>query len=373
MEPTRCWRCGSAQPHTATPSPYDPCVYCGAQLYRSPVFGRVRWTAHPPPGVPLVRRPKVMKVPYGGPPRYRDRPHWGFAPSVWIPGATAGAEPVPAAPVRELRAVAVLGSSAAVMCVAAAGVESWRYVLLVRGRTEVLPAAVVRVNDAFVMAAGWAALLLAVATGIALIPALGRSVNFAAARALVRPSRSSGQRLILLLVPGWNLYGAGAVFSEVDATLRLEPPLDTPPRRPPVTRWLNRDLPEVGSRQESAAETSTRAAIETADVSEPVRRHRRPGRLVSWWWAAWVVNGLLAAVAVVRGLIPGSLQATADLVELHITLDLVGAGVAALTAAVVVNWVQLMRTRADRWPADWIIEPGPDVRQVQSAVISPSP
>jgi len=109
------------------------------------------------------------------------------------------------------------------MCLLAAGLEGWRYVLLIRGRTEVLPAGQVRLDDALVTGVGWAALLLAVAAALTLVPGLGRTADFAAARVDRQPSRTPGRRLGWLLIPGWNLYGAGVVLAEVDASLRLTP------------------------------------------------------------------------------------------------------------------------------------------------------
>ena len=350
MDTPRCWRCGSSQPYSAAPYPGSTgCVYCGAQLTPPPPpppIGRVRWTAHPPPGAPSRSR-TPGRAPYQGPPRYWERPRWGFAPSVWIPSSQPVDRALPDPPLRDLGAVAAFARATAVFGFLAAGFESWRYVLLVRGRTQVLSANEVRANDALVTASGWATLLMGVVTAISFLPALARATDFAARRAHVQPSRQPRQRLLRLLVPGWNLYGAGVVVAEVDAALRLDARSD--------------QVIRVGGEG-------------SADQPELQAVHRRPARLVTCWWAAWVLNGLIAAAVVVRDLVPGTLQSRADLVELHVVLDLTGAVVALLTAAVVSSWIRLLRPSAATFPAGWIIQPQRESRdQPSGSGATPSP
>lgn len=322
----------------------------------------------------------------------------------------------PVSPVRDLRSVTVLGRAAAAMCGVAACGEAFRYVLLVRGRTRVLPAGQVVFSDALVVAAGWGSLLLALATALAFLPAVARTGAWAAHRAGVGPMRSPLQRLWWMAVPGWNLYGAGVVVSEIDAVLRMAAPVaeSTPGDR---LRWQSGRLPDVpvpamptavptpagepavgsaavppadlqegtqpgtkGGRRRSARERwagrlTTRAwsarvlpgrrPVGGPDDGGPAPRpvHRAPSRLIGWWWAAWVVSGLLALVTVGWRLRAGSLQARADLVELHVLVDVVAAVCAALTAVVARSWSRLIEPGAEVWPAGWILAPSPSPLQ----------
>ncbi|WP_157970771.1 DUF4328 domain-containing protein [Nakamurella deserti] len=281
-------------------------------------------------------------------------PRWGFTPSVWIPDGTA-TTPTPPAPGRELRSVVLLARATAVMCVIAAAAETFRYVLLVRGRTEVLPVDLVRWSDALVVAAGWAAPLLGLATAVAFVPASGRAAAWAAHRARVRPTRSATRRLLWLLLPGWNLYGAGVVVAEVDAVLRTAPPPAPEPVRPDRMRWRSAQLPTVDLPQPAVTPQGAAAPVTPAQPPRPV--HRSPSRLVSWWWAAWVLGGLLALATVIRALDPGSLQARANLVELHVVVDLVAAVTAGLTAAVAASWARLVDPVRVHYPTGWILPP----------------
>jgi hypothetical protein len=334
--PPTCWYCGSVQPHSYAAGRYKTCAYCGADLVRRP-GERTHWVATAPPNTPTRSRPRRVRGGYTPPAPYRSRPPWSFPPSVWIvPAPTA--PPVPP-PVRDLRSVTVLAAVTAALYLVAAGAEIWRFVLLVRGRTEVLYEPAVRFSDALVTAAGWAALLAAVATLLAALPATARTIDFAARRAGVQPVRTDAQRLRLLLIPGWNLYGAGVVLSEIDGLLRLpSQPEHAPERR--RFGWRRADLPDVETRTGPAP--STGPAVEL-----------RPRRLVGWWWICWVVNGVLAAAVLTRALIPGDLQSQADLVELHIVLDLVAAAVAILTTVLVSRWRRLATPPVQDWPAGW--------------------
>jgi len=245
--------------------------------------------------------------------------------------------------------------------VIAAAAEIFRYVLLVRGRTEVLPVDQVRWSDALVVAAGWAAPLLGLATAAAFVPALARAGAWATHRARVRPTRSTTRRLLWLLVPGWNLYGAGVVVAEVDAVLRMPPPPDPEPVRPDRLRWRSAHLPTVDLppapgplRAVDDGETT-----QQEDVKPPAPVHRSPSRLVSWWWAAWALGGLLALAAVIWSVNPGSLQARANLVELHVGVDLVAAAAAGLTAAVAASWIRSIEPPRVEYPAGWILPAPP--------------
>jgi hypothetical protein len=183
-------------------------------------------------------------------------------------------------------------------CLAAAGAEAWRFGLLLRGRTEVLPARLVRASDAAVVVASLAALLLGAAAILAAAGAVAAGYRAAAERSGERPARSSGQIAARLLVPGWNLYGVGQIALE--AMRLIFRPVDGVGRYAP--RWVR--------------------------------------RVVAWYWIAWAASGALAAVLLFLALLPAlpwgieySNQTAANLVEAHVALDIVAA-LAALLGAV---------------------------------------
>jgi hypothetical protein len=354
MDRPRCRTCGSPLGPPSLSS--GRCEYCGAVLGPPPAT-RWRWFAHRPSGV-AGPRPPVRRAPYAGPPRYRFLPRWGFPPSVWIPEHHPPAAAEPASPVRELRSVVLLARATGVVALLAAAAEAFRFVLLVRGRTQVLPAGQVRWSDALVVAAGWGALLLGLATAVALVPALARTAAWAAYRAGVRPPRTTAQRLVALLVPGWNLYGAGAVVSEIDAMLRMPPPASPEPARPDRLRWLSAHLPDVPPLDTTSRAAPPEAASDVgAGTAPPTPLHRSPHRLVSWWWALWALGGVLALAVVVWTLRADSLQARANLVQLHVVVDLLAAACAFLTAAVARSWARLVQPAEQTWPAGWILSP----------------
>lgn len=300
MSGAYCPRCGRYQmPGVVV------CAECGSSMYRP------RWIAHPPAPYTSNRPPAV--APYAGPPSYRQRhPSWGFPPVIWQ-RPTVPARFVPSAPRNPLLFGIVLSVLAAVACLAAAGSELFRFLLIVRGRTEVLPASQVRLSDSLVQASGVVALLLGVAAGVSVLSVLGQLSVFGAARARVLEPRTSSSRLGRLLIPGFNLYGAGQVIAETDVLLR---------------RGRVDDLPAG---------------------------RIRPSRLVTLWWGAWVINGLLTVALIWRSTAAG-LQAMADSVELHIAIDLAGALVAGLTAAVLVGFRRQLGEPAPIL-GKWIVAP----------------
>lgn len=379
MEGLRCWNCRSVQPPVSGPYRTGHCVFCGAGLGPAPVSGPVRWVAARPPGAPAAPR-RTVPPPYLGPPRYRERPRWGFVPSIWM---TRTGTPTPdhPAPVRQLRSVALLGRATAVICLLAAGFEGWRYVLLVRGRTEVLSAIEVQLSDALVTATGWAALMMALVTAATLIITSLRLERHGQARAGVGPARPGWQRLLMLVVPGWNLYGAGAVLAEIDALLALDPSAAPPTPPNDRLRWRTRELPTV-----TIPTTAPGALLTTAPGAAPGAapgggapavgpepQHRSPGRLVTWWWVVWVVNGGVTLWAAVGGLLGGDLQSRANLVAVHVLLSVLAAAVALLTVAVMDRWTQLLVPAPVQWPAGWILQPGgqPDAQPDGRPVTDP--
>lgn len=355
----RCRSCGAFLP---VPSPYGPPAAAWAQV-SCPRCGRRpdgrRWVAHPPggpavpgqtgpPTEPLPRVPRdggsppdAGRPPYPGPepthagstgpqadrrplppgprasidPAVRPHPRWGLPTIAWTPPRTTG----PAAPHPRpvLTAATLLLSTVAVLAVLSAAAETWRFVLLLQGRTAVLPAGVVATSDVLVAVAGLFTPVVTVAAVVVTVLALLRTTAWAAERAGLRPPRTPTGQLLRLLVPGWNAYGAGQVVIETHALL-LAPPA-------------------------------------TADGPDPIDRspavRRRDRRVIGAWWCAWIVNLGLLLITLARGL-GGSLQAIADTVELHIALDLAAAVTAALGAVALSRFRRLTDVRPaarSRW------------------------
>lgn len=345
---TRCRRCGVFLP---PPSLYGPaalaahpaswaqvsCPRCGLRP-----DGR-RWVAHPPgaPAVPGRVGPPTEPLPRvaGGPPPVDGRdqygrrpptatgtdpaagrhPRWGLPTVAWT-GPTA-TPPAPPNPRSVLTAAITLLLATAVLAVLSAAAETWRFALLLQGRSAVLPAGVVATSDVLVAAAGLFTPVVTLAAVVTVVLALLRTTDWAADRAGLRPPRSRAGLVLRLLVPGWNVYGAGQVVIETHALLVA----------PPVAA----------------------GGVDPIDRSAAVRRRDR--RLIGAWWCAWIVNVGLLVATLARGL-GGSLQAIADTVELHIALDLA----AAVTAALAGGVLHRMRRLTDVSPASryrWIVQP----------------
>jgi hypothetical protein len=284
------------------------CVSCGAPLQR--------WVAHPPPvaapaGPTRTARPRRSQLPYLGPPSYRGgHPRWSFPPVVWKELPDPPVEQ-PRSPVPALRRASWLALITAVAAAGAAGAETWRFVLMLRGRTEVLPGSVVRTSDVLVAAMGLAVVLAALGTAVLAVPALIRAHRVAAQRAGRAPSRSSTAVALRLLVPFWNVYGAGQIAVEIDRMLLSGVPAE--------------------------------------------QRAGRRSRVTPLWWCAWVVSSVLVCVALARGF-GDSLQAIADTVELHIAVDVVAAVVAVLTALMFRRFATLLDDRRSVL-GGWVVKP----------------
>ncbi len=321
----RCAYCQVPQPvGSAGPA---RCVACGAPLQR--------WIAHPPPGGPTsqVSKSEVSKYqgatappglagrrrPYLGPPSYRgDHPRWSFPAVVWTEAPQPGPVPVKD-PVPALRGASWLAALTGLAALTAAGAEVWRFVLMVQGRTLVLSGSAVRASDILVASAGLTAVAAALVTVALAVPALVRSHPAAARRLGRAPSRTAGSIVARLLVPVWNIYGAGQIITEIDRMLVQSSPDD---------------------------------------------RTRR-SRLPALWWVAWICSAVLVAITVARGA-GGSLQAIADTVELHIAVDLLAAVVAVVSAALFRRFAGFFSPR--RAPLDgWVVQPPAPTRPVLSA------
>jgi len=210
------------------------------------------------------------------------------------------------APLTRLRIAGYLCWLTFAAVLAAAGGEFWRYVLLLRGRTEVLPGPLVAASDRTVTISALLATGCGLVTAAVLVPALVGLHAASARRAGREPSRPPAGALARLVVPGWNLYGLGVVAGEIDAALTA---------------------PEAAGRP-------------------------RMSRLIVAWWACWVVDGALVMVTLVRAF-GRSEQAMADTVQLHIAVDLVAGLVALLGAVVCRRFRRLLRgsvaARSSRW------------------------
>ena len=222
--------------------------------------------------------------------------------------------------------------------VLAAAAETWRFVLMLVGRTQVLSGPLVATNDALVAATGVAVVMLAVLTAAVAVPALIRTHRWAAVRSGHGPSRTARAVAARLLVPGWNVYGAGQIFIEIDAMLR----------------------------RAAANPSAANPLAANPSAANPSAANPRTARqLILLWWISWIVNAALVALVLGRGL-GGSLQAIADTVELHIALDLCAAVVAALGAQVLRRFARLVKGPKPS-PSRWVVQPPAPTRPLLPA------
>ncbi|MEU4801409.1 DUF4328 domain-containing protein [Actinosynnema sp. NPDC023587] len=253
---------------------------------------RVDWVASPPPGAYPRRQPAPPPRPYGGPPSYPVPPRWGFPLLAWRWPTSVATAAGPVDSVDQVQRLARTASHvlvlAGVAALWAAGSEVWRYALLLLSRHGALAAETVDVSDAMVGASSVVAVAAAVAGLVLTLLWLRRARNAAASAAGYGPSRSDGEVLAGVLVPGLNLVVPGSVAAELEhAALRL--PADARPR---------------------------------------------PSRLVRWWWGLWAGAALFAAGTFAWSFRSG-VEALADGVLLHAITDLLAAAVAVLTAVLV--------------------------------------
>ncbi|NNG37015.1 DUF4328 domain-containing protein [Nakamurella aerolata] len=344
-----CPRCGRRQPPFAGPT--LECLYCGTRLvaragntsagsggagarqygdWNRPGLGRPapalrRWVAHTPV-LPAQRHRTAQRRswrsgPYTGPPSYGDRhPRGGFRPGSWRwpDQDDTDAKPVDRQRRRtaqRLRYAAVVVAVTALSALAAAVAESWRLALLLRGRTEVLDGGTVRASDLFVGIAGWWTLGLSVLAAVLTVPAIITAHQLSATllgRAAARPVRQLWQ---YLLVPVWNIYGAGIVVTETDRQLR----------------WSD---PDRGA------------------GTDPSRARGGSSSLLVWAvWALWTVGGVLAVLVVIRMFGSGD-QARADGVQLRIAADALAGLLGVLLTVLLWRWSRLVdvpRTAATGW------------------------
>ena len=237
--------------------------------------------------------------------------------------------------------------------VLAAAAETWRFVLMLVGRTQVLSGPLVATNDALVAATGVAVVMLAVLTAAVAVPALIRTHRWAGVRSGHGPSRTARAVAARLLVPGWNVYGAGQIFIDIDAMLRRA-------AANPSAANPSAANPSAANPSDANPSAANPSAANPSAANPPTARP-----LILLWWISWIVNAALVVLVLGRGL-GGSLQAIADTVELHIALDLCAAVVAALGAQILRRFARLV-TGPKPSPSRWVVQPPAPTRPLLPA------
>jgi hypothetical protein len=321
----RCASCNVLQPLGSAGPPR--CVSCGAPIRR--------WVAHPPPSDPAAKersRPKRPR-PYGGPPSYRGgHPRWSFPPVVWRELPAPDPRPPVRNPVPGLRWATWLAAATALCALVAAGAEIWRFALMLEGRTLVLSGQAVRASDMLVAGSGLAVVVAALLTAAFAVPALTRAHVTAAQRLGRAPSRSERAISARLLVPVWNVYGAGQIVLEIDRMLGASSDHGPP-----------------------------------ADGAAPDRP--RASRITAFWWLSWILSSVLMVVTLAWGF-GGSLQAIADTVQLHICLDLLAAVVAGVGAVMLHRFVRLLVGPKPELDG-WVVKPPEPTRPLPAVPAEP--
>ncbi len=246
---------------------------------------------------------------------------------VWRTATVSDAEVETAAPPRALRGNALLAGVTALACLVAAGAEIWRYALMLRGRTWVLSGAQVRASDAVLAWSAGVALLLGIATAVWAVPNLIALHRGSAVRNGSAPSRSGAAVVSRLVIPGWNVYGAGQVLAEIDGELAI-----------------------------AAAAGSVPRGRHSSGPGVPTSATPRPSALVLAWWVCWALNAVLVVITLISAFWR-STQALANTVEWHIAVDLVAAAVAGLFAAVLIRFEQRWTGRVDSGLTGWTVAP----------------
>jgi hypothetical protein len=303
-----CPRCGREQPPGETGR---FCVHCGR------VLSGVRWVASTPDAL-RPREPAPVRLPYGGPPRYRQIPRWSLWP--WATRPEPGSPDGPMAPrsapdpQEALRAHAELLrrlalTTALLTGVAAAG-EVFRYVLLLLSRDRALSGVALGWSDVIVTLFGLLAPVAAIATGAVFLRWLVTARTVAAEISGTRPWRSTRMLLLGCVLPPFTLTVPGATLTEIEHAAA---------GRDPATR--------------------------------PV-----PSRPVLVWWAAWAVGVVLGVITVVHGFWT-STQALADGVVLHALVDVAAVVTAWATIRVVAHLTELLAPVLRPAGRSWVVRP----------------
>ncbi|MFE3191601.1 DUF4328 domain-containing protein [Nocardia sp. NPDC059240] len=310
-----CARCGARW--AVQGKPLHWCPRCrGVLLSPAPVDApadrrNYRWVARPPGrrthAAQPARRPAVVETPH-----YHQIPQWGLHDR--LPGEAV----VPRRPLAALTdrvGTALLATAG--LFVLAALTELGRYGILLHNRTRLIQPWLLWISDASVTVSSILAPAAALVTAVALVGWLAQTRR--AAYAAVGQADPRSLRILILgcVVPVVNLVWPGVFLTEA-ARLRI------------------------------------------ADGADP-----RLLRSVRIWWGAWLLNAVLVVVAVCYRF-ASSLQVQADGVLASLWTDLVAAGVAVASLALVRGFAGLdLRGRpktVHRWviatePARPVIEP----------------
>jgi hypothetical protein len=266
---------------------------------------RLRWVASPPPGS-WPRRRAAPPEEYLGPPSYPTPPRWGFPNLTWrwptaVPG-TASNAPRPMQRVRTVaRSASVLLWLLGALAAVSAGAEVWRYVLLVRSRSEALTTGEVSASDTLLITSSLLTFAVALVAVAAALWWLCIARLAAADAAGDDPPRPPWQVVPAVFVPVVNMVMAGAVVAE----------------------------------------------LEHAVLRRPRFRRPRPSRLVLAWWVAWLADGV-CLVLVLWWRMRDGVQAMADAVVLSALCDLSASVLALLSALIVARLTELLAPRPHR-------------------------
>ena len=302
-----CHRCAAAHPVLGRPMQW--CPRCGGVL-SAPTTQRpvtLRWVAKPPLPPRAPSRVRAQRE-LGPTPRYLSTPRWGLPRIPWAP-MTLPKPPTASdrmsAQVNTARPLLIAAATVLMLAVMA---ELWHYALLLRSRTELLPARTVAISDSVAVAAGVLAPVVVVVAMVTCTLWLIQARQAAAARIDRREPRSSRSVVLAVVVPVWNLVMPGVLLTELERDIGPTPPTG-------------------------------------------------PSRLLRWWWLSWVLSVALA-VGVWLLRLRHTVQAQANGVLLAALSDLVAAITVVLTLLLVVRCTEALgrtgsrrRRRSRRWVA----------------------
>ncbi|MEC3957975.1 DUF4328 domain-containing protein [Nocardia sp. CDC153] len=303
-----CARCGARWAVQGKPLHWCPRCH-GVLLSPAPVDApadrrNYRWVARPPGRKSAAAQPVRRQV-NPETPRYHQIPQWGLHDRPPVEAA---------APRRPLAAwsdrIGVLLPVTAGLFVLAALAELGRYGILLRNRTRLIQPWLLWISDGAVTVLAIAALAVALAAAVALVGWLTETRRAAYASLGETDPRPLRTLVLGCVVPVVNLVWPGVFLTEV-ARLRI------------------------------------------ADGTDP-----RLLRAVRIWWAAWLVNAVLVVVSVLYRF-AGSLQAQADGVLFSMWTDLVAAGVALASLALVRSFAGLDLRGRPKTLRRWVIATAP--------------
>ncbi|WP_084530422.1 DUF4328 domain-containing protein [Nocardia miyunensis] len=307
-----CARCGARWAVQGRPMHWCPRCH-GVLLSPAPVDAppqrrNYRWVARPPGH----RRPRdtrsssVAAAPVPTP-RYTEIPRWGLR--------DRPAQPIPAPRSRLDRLtdrLVRLLTTTAVLFIASAAAEFGRYLLLMWNRTRLIEPVVVYLSDWSVRVFAVLALVFALLSAVALVGWLIEARRRVYTADGQRDPRGMWALLLGCVVPVANLLWPGVFLTEL------------------------------------------------------ARRHDDPRMLqvVRIWWAVWVVNGVMAVVAL-SFRTTDTLQAQANGVIFTVYTDLVATAVAVLSLWVVRSCEGLDLRGRRRLPKRWVATGGPVVPVIE--------